>query len=164
VQGVRGILFDRVTVASSSELEARRDLVPFQREYLRQIGAGGRWPLVIFAFTVADLGSGIQHTLPALPGEDTWERLNRAFLAGVTRKQPGITVETGRGLSKLHESAARLRALLFVRSAELSGYTDFSSSAGQLERLALPFGTIGTSLTLMWPATRTGGDQGVLFT
>lgn len=163
VLGIRGILFDRVTIKSSSELEARRDLLPFQREYLRQIGTSGRWPLVAFAFTVADLGPGIHHTLPALPDEAPWERLRRAFLVGVTRKQPGIAVEAGLGLSKLHESAARLRALLFVRSAELSGYTDFSSTSRQLERLALFFGTVGTSLTLMWPATKTGGDQGSLF-
>jgi hypothetical protein len=165
VSGIRGLLLDRVMVTSARELEGRRDLSEFQRSYIRRASSEIRGAAVFFAFTVSDLGAGIQNTLPAAPDESAWDRLNRAFSAGETRKPRGAGLESGLGLSKLRESAKRLRALLFVKSAELAGYVDFSVDSGNTRITELPtrFGTLGTSLTLMWPATRTGGDQKSLF-
>lgn len=165
VVGARGILLERISVKSSEELESRRDLAGFQRSYIRRVAASLPWPAMFFAFTVADVGAGIHHTLPVEPEESSFDRLNRAFVAGVTRKQRGVGLEPGQGLAKVHDSALRLRALLFVRSAELSGHIDFSSGV-DTRRLSVGcrrFGPIGTSLTMMWPATETGGDQPSLF-
>jgi hypothetical protein len=165
VSGIRGILLDRVTVSSTRELEGRRDLSEFQRSYIRRAGSRIPGSAVFFAFTVADLGAGIQNTLPATPDELGWDRLNRAFSAGETRKPRGAALESGQGLAKLRGSAKRLRALLFVKSADLAGYIDYSLDGENLCITELPtrFGSVGTSLTLMWPATKSGGDQKPLF-
>ncbi len=165
VSGIRGILLDRVMVTSARELEARRDLSEFQRSYVRRTGSGIPGPTVFFAFTVADLGAGIHNTLPRAAGESDWDRLNRAFSAGETRKPRGDGLEAGQGLAKLRKSAKRLSALLFVKSADLAGYIDFSvdNDSQRITQIPPQLGFMGTSLTLMWPATKTGGDQRSLF-
>jgi hypothetical protein len=165
VAGIRGVLLDRVTVNSPKELESRRDLSELQRSYIRRATSAASGPSIFFAFTVADLGAGIHNTLPTTPGESNWDKLNRAFTAGETRKQRGAGLEAGQGLAKLHGSAGRLRALLFVKSADLSGHIDFSIEGENRRLVENPkrLGSTGTSLTLMWPATRTGGDQASLF-
>jgi|GEM_PF-3544092 len=165
VTGVRGVLLDRVTVKSQVELESRRDLSEFQRAYIQRATSITSGPSIFFAFTVADLGAGIHNTLPAVPGESSWDRLNRAFSAGETRKPRGAGLEAGQGLAKLHGSARRLRALLFVKSADLSGHIDFSMEGENHLLVQNPksLGSTGTSLTLMWPASTTGGDQASLF-
>ena len=165
VAGVRGVLLDRVTVNSLTELESRRDLSAFQRSYMRRAISESSGPLIFFAFTVTDLGPGIHNTLPAKPDESNWDRLNRAFSAGESRKQRGVGLEAGQGLAKLHGSARRLGALLFVKSSDLSGHIDFSIDREDyhLAENNMRLGSIGTSLTLMWPASKTGGDQASLF-
>lgn len=165
VSGIRGILLDRVTVTSAAELDNRRDLSEFQRAYIRRSKKGVPDASLFFAFTVADLGAGIHNTLPSTPGESSWATLNRAFSAGQTRKPRGAGLEAGQGLAKVWGSAKRLRALLFVKSAELVGYMDFSTGGEEVRLIELPtrLGETGTSLTMMWPSTKTGGDQGSLF-
>jgi hypothetical protein len=165
VAGVRGVLLDRVTINSQAELESRRDLSAFQRSYIRKAISASSGPSIFFAFTVADLGPGIHNTLPAAPDESNWDRLIRAFSAGESRKQRGVGLEAGQGLAKLHGSARRLGALLFVKSADLSGHIDFSIDCENYRMVQSDkrLGPIGTSLTLMWPANRTGGDQASLF-
>ena len=165
VSGIRGILLDRVAVTSGRELAGRRDLSEFQRSYIRRASAEIAGSARFFAFTVSDLGPGIHNTLPSSPSESAWSRLNRAFTAGETRKPRGAGLESGQGLAKLRESSRRLRALLFVKSADLAGYIDFSldCDSNRLTEIPTRFGSMGTSLTLMWPATRTGGDQKSLF-
>lgn len=167
VSGVRGIVLERISINSAKELERRRDLEGFQREYLHsQIKKWGT-PLIFFSFTVADLGSGIQNTLPVLaenPDETPWQRLNRAFLAGATRKKQSAGLDAGQGLFKLQSSAERLQALLFVKSSRLSGYLDFSepTQSQALRQISSSLCEVGTVLTLMWPAIPAGGDQGML--
>jgi hypothetical protein len=165
VTGIRGVLLDRVAVSSPKELEGRRDLSDLQRAYIRRATAAASGPSVFFSFTVSDLGAGIHNTLPTTPGESSWDKLNRAFSAGETSKPRGAGLEAGQGLAKLHGSAGRLRALLFVKSADLSGHVDFSIESENRRLVENPkrLGTTGTSLTLMWPASKTGGDQAPLF-
>lgn len=172
ITGIRGILAERITLASPTELQNRRDLSPLLREYIQRV-----WHTIssetrlLYALTVADLGPGIHHTLPALPGESSWHRLNRAFQPGQTRKKKTGDIEAGLGLVKLRASAERLHALLFVRSSDLLAFSDFSSPGIDSDPAILRpwpdeqlrMGTSGTSLTLLWPELPDGGDQGTLF-
>jgi hypothetical protein len=161
VSGVRGILLDRLNVNSLAELYVRTDLSPFQRDYIQRAFSASADARRFFAFTVADLGVGIQHTLPKENEESDFDRLRRAFRPGVTRKPKSAGLESGLGLAKLHESARHLKALLVVKSAELLGYIDFSGEGSQdeLTEEAMRFGAVGTSLTMVWPDTPFGGDQ-----
>lgn len=171
IPGVRGILAERITLSSPAELHSRRDLNPLLREYIQRV-----WHTIssetrlLYALTVADIGPGIHNTLPALPGESAWSRLNRAFQPGQTRKKKTGDIEAGLGLVKLRASAERLHALLFVRSSDLLAFSDFSSPGVDSDPATLRpwpeqlrMGTSGTSLTLLWPELPDGGDQGTLF-
>ena len=172
IPGIRGILTERITLASTTELPSRRDLDPPLRSYIQHI-----WDTIspktrlFYALTVADLGPGIHNTLPALPGESSWDRLKRAFQPGQTRKNKTGDLEAGLGLVKLRASAKRLHALLFVRSSDLLAFSDFSSPGVDADPATLQpwpddqlrIGTSGTSLTLLWPELPDGGDQGTLF-
>jgi len=172
IPGIRGILTERITLASPTELSTRRDLGPPIREYIQRV-----WDTIssktrlFYALTVADLGPGIHNTLPALPGESSWDRLKRAFQPGQTRKNKTGDLEAGLGLVKLRASAKRLHALLFVQSSDILAFSDFSLPGVDADPATLRpwpddrlrIGTSGTSLTLLWPELPAGGDQGTLF-
>jgi hypothetical protein len=158
VHGIRGTIIERLIFTSRGEVDARSTLPEWQRQYAARV-----WPRMerskrIVAYTVVDLGSGIQNTLPpVVPEESPWDRLNRAFRDGETRKPKGTDVEAGVGLYKVAQAAMNLKALLVVKSGELLGFADFSVDrhAGSpfLEPWpeGLDVGHQCTSVTLMWP-------------
>jgi hypothetical protein len=196
ISSIRGIIAERIALSSpaelpgrhdfnppswtldlgmdtaATELPSRHDLNPPLHEYIQRV-----WHTVsskmrlFYALTVAALGPGIHNTLPALPGESSWDRLTRAFQPGQTRKKKTGDLDAGLGLAKLRASAERLHALLFVRSSDLLAFADFSSPSVDSDPAILRpwpdeqlrMGNSGTSLTLLWPALPDGGDQGTLF-
>jgi hypothetical protein len=170
IQGVRGILVEKLVFGSQAEMAARKDIADFQKQYLTRIWNTLSPAKRVITYSVVDLGPGIQWTLPsANASESPMARLERAFRPGQTRKSHGLDMEAGMGLSKLYAAARRVRALLIVRSAELTCVLDFSQSAtsseiGLRELPGTPScGSIGTALTLLWPDIEGAGDQGRLF-
>jgi hypothetical protein len=168
VSGIRGVMLEKIFFASKGEIGRRSGLPSLLQEYCLRASQTVAHRFLFMSYTVADLGPGIQHTLPSLQGEDPWSRLGRAFRSGESRKPRGSDIHLGEGLPSLAGAAKRLRAFLFVRSAELAGYCDFSradQSGLSLERYpdAENLGSVGTSLTLMWLVTPSGSDQGGLF-
>lgn len=163
--GLRGIVMERINIASRQAMESRTDLAPFQRDSIQRMFGSSAHAPNIFAFTVCDLGPGIHRTLPEKSGETEWDRLGRAFSAGESRKQVGFGLEAGQGLAKLKSGVERLRALLYVKSGALSGFMDFSrpDSNSGLSALSANQCASGSSLTLMWRDRDSGGDQGVMF-
>ncbi len=154
IHGIRGITVEKYIFGSSSEIE-RADIPPLVRKYFRQALDVSRRKIFL-AFSVTDLGPGIQNTLPVLPSESAWDRLNRAFMPGQSRKPTGNDINRGLGLKKMLDSARRLRAFVFVRSAELVGYLDFSDSRRDpTSRLKMwpgaEPGKAGTSVSMVWP-------------
>lgn len=166
IPGIRGVLIDRLSFVSNQDLLSRRDLSELQRDYFQRQWRDFGSSRIATAYTVADLGLGIHRTLrPATPQETDWERLERAFRPGESRKPQGTDVESGMGLWKLYAAATRLKALLFVKSGGLLGYVDFSRQQnGTIPKISPwteveSLGDVGTSLTLIWPRV----DQEQLF-
>ncbi len=169
VRGIRGILVEKLVFGSHAEARTRQGLSELQRLYLQRVWGNLGAQRRVLAYTVADLGPGIQRTLRPAPGETPWARLTRAFEPGETRKPRGTDVEGGLGLPRLCSAAARLKALLLVKSGDLTAVADFSLPVLEkrvpLERLrsASDLGDLGTSLTLLWVETAGAGDQEQLF-
>lgn len=161
IPGIRGIIAEKHIFTPKAKAEIRKGIPQQVADYIERIRKAD--PLrthIIIGFTVSDVGLGIQNTLPALENETPWRRLNRAFLDGQSRKPKGTELQRGLGLSKLCRAAARLRAFLFVSSADLIGYRDYSpgihsSDFDSILHQAAPIpGRLGTSITLLWPIVR----------
>jgi hypothetical protein len=157
IEGIRGISIEKYKFASAAEVDARQKVPPLVRKYFHRALESSRHGMFL-AFSITDLGLGIHNTLPALPQETPWDRLNRAFLPGQSRKPTGSDFNRGLGLKKMLDSARRLKAFLFVRSAELVGYIDFSVSDFYTAKSPVisPWpgsepGTAGTSVSMLWP-------------
>jgi hypothetical protein len=160
IEGIRGISIEKFNFASRAEVDRRRNIPGLVRDYFRRTLDFSKRNAFL-AFSVSDLGLGIHNTIPRLSPtveETPWERLNRAFLPGQSRKPTGSDISRGMGLKKMLDSARRLRAFLFVRSAELVGYIDFSVAGPPAEKSAvlLPWpglepGKLGTSISMLWP-------------
>jgi hypothetical protein len=158
IPGIKGIGIEKLVFSNERELRYRKDLPETVRLYLKRLWGGKKGRKLIIAFTVADLGQGIHNTIPGLSNERPWQTFLRAFEAGVSRKPKGIGMDRGMGLAKLTDSAERLDAFLFVHSAGIAAYRDFSirrkDSRGEL---LTPWpsqpgqGCTGTSFTLLWP-------------
>ena len=155
IKGIRGMSVEKYKFSSKSEIDKRSDIPPLLSKYFCLSLESSRRNIFL-TFSVTDLGPGIHNTLPARPGEGAWERLMRAFLPGQSRKPTGSDINRGMGLKKMLDAARRLRAFLFVRSAELLGYLDFSTTAsGPSQTLSVwpgaEPGNAGTSITIVWP-------------
>jgi hypothetical protein len=164
VAGIRGVIAEKYIFETAESAFERKDLPMPIKTYLshvwpvrvgRQRATGTRKKLLL-SFTVSDFGQGIQNTLSPVEGETPWGRLNRAFAPGESRKPVGNDLNRGLGLAKVWRAASRLKAFLFVCSADLIGYRDFSGSspvAGPLlEKAGCAPGRLGTSITLVWPS------------
>jgi hypothetical protein len=168
IRGVRGIIFEKLAFDTRDSIDRPR-IPAILRPYLyRVIPRKGRVAVV----TVADIGPGIHHTLPDRNHESAWEKLDRAFKPGESRKPNGSSAEHGYGLPNLAKAAARLRALLFVQSGELRGLKDFTLLSEKLEDRIQSRGPIslerlceidrtraGTSLSIIWPILSESPDQ-----
>ncbi|HUR42191.1 MAG TPA: hypothetical protein VM240_13585 [Verrucomicrobiae bacterium] len=166
---IRGIVLEKLHFNSRDELQRRTTLSPGLREYIARAWSEGARQVSFLAATVTDAGIGIQHTLPPKGAESAWDRLNRAFKSGVTRKPIVPDKGLGEGLPSIAEAALRLRAYLSVSSAELNGFRDFTLEppGAQDEMLVrhpidIPK-RVGTSLTVIWPVLEGRGSQGRLF-
>ncbi|HWV99753.1 MAG TPA: hypothetical protein VNZ64_08695 [Candidatus Acidoferrum sp.] len=169
--GIRGILIEKVALTLRDEIEKRREFPPTVREYLRRVWDSPSRGLFLISFTVCDFGLGIQHTLVPLPRETPQQRLNRAFKPGESRKPKGAEINRGEGLPKILETYRRLRAFLFLQSAELCGFVDFSKTisppTNSSDELLCGYSEkspneLGTSMTLLWPIPSESPDQQVL--
>ena len=114
--------------------------------------------IVLLAYTVTDFGRGIQHTLPPKDVNETLEqRLIRAFKSGESRKTHGTATSVGEGLDKMLAASRTLGAFIFVHSAGLLAFADFSdaqdASLGQFlqQNIQVSATNIGTSVTVIWP-------------
>ena len=164
ITGIRGVIAEKYIFESAGAMMKRKDLPEPIKHYLARLwqpepgsltGEGAHRGKMLFSFTVSDFGQGIQNTLPAVENESPWVRLNRAFSPGESRKPRGDDLNRGLGLTKVWRAAAKLKAFLFVSSADLMGYKDFSSGTSAngplLEKAGSTPGRLGTSITLLWP-------------
>jgi hypothetical protein len=164
VIGVRGITARKMIFRTEQEMLSR-DLPSMLRQYCQNIWADRKHSLLLLSFTVSDLGPGIQNTLPAIEGESSSERLLRAFRSGVSCKPTGSDATRGRGLGKIVDSAASIRALLIVTSANVLAYRDFSKQQTSSEPPEIVIHpkelsvSTGTSLTLLWEPPPSSPDQ-----
>lgn len=153
ISGIRGCIVEKFAFSSWAEI-GRRNLAPGLKRYLERIWTERTRQRILLAVTVADIGRGIQNTLPSLPSETAWDRLNRAFLPGVSRLPEGTNLRRGEGLTNIMEAAAKTKAFVFVCSADLAGYRDFSEprQASSVRLTALPGvpARQGTSITILW--------------
>lgn len=162
IPGIRGVIAEKYIFESAGSMMKRKDLPDAIKGYLARLwqakpgsSSGEHRKRMFFSFTVSDFGQGIQNTLPAVVNESSWVRLNRAFSPGESRKPHGDDLNRGLGLAKVWRAAARLKAFLFVSSADLMGYKDFSGETAVtgplLEKAGSTPGRLGTSITLLWP-------------
>lgn len=168
IRGIRGVTVEKFIFSSLSDVAGRPHIPSKVKDFLQRRWQNQKRHYVMIAFSVTDLGPGIHKTLRGVDGESDWERLNRAFLPGVSRK-PTSDLSRGYGLMKILDAARRLNAFLFVRSAGLIGYRDFSVPGNvSKEPLLIPWELnnsipLGSSLTLLWPMTKSSPDQSSLF-
>ncbi|OGQ59900.1 MAG: hypothetical protein A3J24_11140 [Deltaproteobacteria bacterium RIFCSPLOWO2_02_FULL_53_8] len=162
----RGVVFRKLIFSNVEDLEGRSSLPTELKGYIRRIWKSFPQHKHMFAsFAIADVGPGIHNTLPSKAGEAAWSRLNRAFNPGESRKPSGA-LSSGEGLPGVISAARRLGAFLFVQSAELAGYRDFTLAEGEETLSPLVEGvpnTLGTSITILWPMFEDDIDQPSLF-
>jgi hypothetical protein len=166
--GIRGIILEKTLYHRWAGLDAGPQMPKLVKPYVGRIWDETTGDLMFTACTIADLGPGIHRTLRPRQDESDWERLNRAFAAGESRKPRGSGLSVGHGFTKMLTAARELKAFFYIRSAELSGYKDFSIRDQQIEspltRLPdSPHDKVGSSITLLWPLTRVSPDQHQLF-
>lgn len=158
-----GVSIERLTLPRSFYAHP---LVPgFLKEYSDRASSALGYETALFAVSVLDVGRGIQGTLPHLDGESAEGTIRRAFLDGVSSKDPA-DMKKGFGLRRIMEAGSRLRAYLLVRSLDRVLTLDFSArttSSPSDFLLDLGLGRdlpcIGTTVTLLFPYIRSGGDQ-----
>ena len=162
INGVRGFVVEKLQFAKSEAIEKRHGFPDLIKQYLKAIWPdleGSRYQCI--SLTVTDLGKGIHNTLESIEKESDWQKLNRAFTEGATRKSPAADTRRGLGLPKVLESCQHLRAFLFVASSNLLGYRDFSKDTPQEGKgILIPWPTlgdyknVGTTLTILFPLTQ----------
>ena len=156
VGGVHGLVIEKLVLNSSLDDVRSRGVDPLIAGY---VGRQTHRALVFISMTVVDLGPGIHRTLPAGDDAETdFQKLNRAFRRGTTRKGSGTDMAAGLGLSKLADACANLRALLIVKSGDLMGVRDFAAGTPERDGPMLepwPSGrhanSPGTAVTLIVP-------------
>lgn len=156
--GFRGIIGSRLI---QSDLEVRNGfprvyagLRAFEQRLVRLGSKSGS----LLAYTVTDFGQGIHQSLPPKDLNETPEqRLLRAFRSGESRKAHGTVTSVGEGLDKMLAACRTLGAFIFVHSAGILAFADFSdpddvSLEQNLQKnLQLSATDIGTSITVIWP-------------
>lgn len=170
-KGARGIVVEKLMVQNAKDLASRRDVPEFLRNYLERVHeARGKKAMFVIAVTVADYGRGIHKTLPSKADEDDWHRLLRAFQKGQSRKPKASDLNWGEGLPNIVDVCRPpLKGFLFVRSAELSGYADFSLPSKEIDLLnpmeTLVSDSCGSSISVVWALAESGQthDQQMLF-
>lgn len=168
VQGIRGIIIEKTLYHRWAGLDDRPQVPDLIKPYIRRTWENTEGDLMFSSYTVADLGPGIHRTLPEKANESSWDRLNRALLPGESRKPRGSGLSVGQGFTQILRAARDLRAFLFIRSAEMSGFKDFSRPAEQIESPLSRFaesmhGCVGSSVSLLWPFPEISPDQMQLF-
>jgi len=166
LSGTRGVIVQNLRGLSLDELQSRPAFPDQLRAYLSRAWSPSSAPGVLIAITVVDTGPGIHRRLEPKAGESDWDRLGRAFLPGESSKPQGV-VGRGQGLHLVLDgfaSCEKLRAFLFVRSANLLAYRDFTDQNFSATHLDKPHalqpwdqeisGGTGTALTVVWPILR----------
>lgn len=164
IRGTRGLTVQKLVFNNRDEI-AQRDLSPLVAAYVNRVWPNDQAHLKIFALTTFDVGPGIQHTLPALADERAAQRFLRAFEKGQSRKPQSAGANRGYGLPVLLDSlqaSRELKSLLYVSTAEVIAYRDYSTTnAWEILTTDYPKRT-GTAFTLLWPVI-SRDDQGTLF-
>lgn len=171
VKGYRGLIVQKVSDLRLPRLDRRRDLPDIIREYVRnQIDRVGYHAPVLNVITVLDLGAGIHNTIPTTNCKESSEdKLHRALSDGTTRKKDTNKERTGYGLGDMLSEARKLKALIYICSADLLFYYDFSDEPkktipGRVPKM-VPLGAVeknsGTSVSIVWVSQgRLGAAEG----
>ncbi len=158
--GIWGVLIEKVILQSAVDISRRGQIPEFVRDFIARRTHTNEeiWICV----TVADFGSGIQHTLPPNHGEADWGRIMRAFERGVSRKPNSGSPNRGQGLANTIDAAARLGACIFVNSAGTAALNEAHRSKPVWRQIQIPPGLSGTSVSILWPVSGENPDQGTL--
>lgn len=168
LNGIRGLIVQKSLYPRWSGLDDRPQMPDLVRAYIRRVWHDTEGDLMFTAYTIADLGPGIHRTLPSGANESDWQRLNRALRAGESRKARGSGLSVGQGFTKILTAAKELKAFVFLRSAEMSGFKDFSTGTERVDSPLAQYaesmhGDVGSSITLLWPLSQISPDQQTLF-
>jgi hypothetical protein len=167
--GIRGIIVEKLFYNKFEQFSQRVTVPALAHPYVQGVWEENKGDLMFMAITVADFGPGIHNTLPQRHSESPWERLNRALVAGESRKPKASSLSVGQGFTKILGAARDLKAFLLVRSAEFVGYRNFfhdglgDADVVPLRQVDTGQGSIGSSVTLLWPIPRISPDQQELF-
>lgn len=158
-KGLRGITFERIVFAARDEVLRRKEFPAEIVEYFHREREVSKSNL-FYACTVSDLGLGIHNTMPRAGEMPPIDLINRAFLTGEGRKKKEGESAEGAGLPYVYACATQLKALLFVKSAELYALKDFSKQGPEgLTKLNLKGIPIGTAVSIVWPHRKGSEDQ-----
>jgi len=167
-EGIRGIIVEKYLFDSHASLNSRDGIPEPLRQFMYRSFRRSAPPLMAISLTVCDLGPGIHNTVNSAELEDEWDRLKRAVPPGTSRKAES-DLERGQGFAKMFRSAQQLGAFVFIKSADVLAYSDFSygcemESESPLCRWPETSNvSLGSSLTLVWPLTKTSIEQYDLF-
>lgn len=159
-EGVWGVLIEKVALQSMRDIARRGQIPHFIRPYIERNSRSRNafW----ICISVADFGCGIQNSLPPRSDESEWVRLNRAFERGVSRKPQSGSPNRGQGLANILDSAARLRACVFVASAGIAAMIATDETHRSWSQIEIPSGLNGTSVSILWPIAEGSPDQATL--
>ena len=168
LSGIRGIVIEKIRAETAESLRRRTGLPELLKQYISRAWRVSPGSLV--SITVLDTGPGIHHRMPQRAGEGDFERLKRSFLPGESSKPRGVA-HRGEGLSNIINalsSSVDFSPFLYVQSAELTAYVDFSLEyqrdasgdfPGWLELDHILSTSCGTALTLIWPMSISTHNQ-----
>jgi len=165
--GIWGIVVEKVLLANSDEIDSRKQIPKLLQNHLQRAAKklGADRNTLVLSVTVADYGPGIQHTLPRISEtESSWDCLMRAFERGISRKPKSGSPEWGQGLPNILNTISHLKAVLFLRTAEIAAIADGTTGTPSWERVTekkfCSNEIAGTSLTVTWVLGRENPDQG----
>lgn len=170
IDGYRGIILQKIILNRIEELDLRSDIPQIAKNYIQQRindGDAAR-QLVFITMTVADIGVGVQGTIPnEEDDQSSIELLRLAFQNGVTSKPLNKAEKAGYGLGDMAEAARQLRALLFIVTGNLVAYYDFTDEPEKrlpsqdlsVNELGLISKNTGTSMSIIWTYNPERSDQ-----
>jgi len=171
LNGFRGVSIRKI-ILNLNQLNIRSDIPEFFKKYISELVNNSKMSMEspgtgkLISASVVDTGIGIHKTLPKLvEDESEIEILVRSFKEGETRKPSSSAIEPGHGLSNIVNASQYLDAYLLVMSGKYIGGFDFSKKDTVISssRFKETSRDQGTSLTIIWPPKKGGGDQIPLF-
>ncbi len=154
IRGFRGIILQKIIFYSLKDLQGRKDLPDFAMNYIteRVEDRDVSRHRVVNVASVVDLGVGIHTTVPSPGAKSDLDRLQYAFIDGVTRKDKKENEKAGYGLGQLADAAKWLKAFIYIISGSMSAYYDYSDE----EEMRLP--DQGLALTQLEKIEKSSGS------